>query len=209
MKRSERYLRRLPDAYAKTPTSNNAKLLGVCAEALQQAADDLKWVDDSTDLNLATGTTLDLYGAMVGQPRGALDDTQYRYLIRGRIAHGFVSGDYRGVVAALAHIFDAEREDIQLQDAAPATVRVAKLPFAVLQHAGFTTAAALAIIQRLLPAGVAVQAENFEGTFCFAAAEDDYDAAAGFSDNGDPLQQTMGGYFGLVVGDDESTPLPL
>ena len=61
------------------------------------------------------------------------------------------------------------------------------------------------MIEKLLPVGVKVFADEFEGTFEFAGTHTEYDEASGFADNG----QTLGGWFGLLFGEDDEMPLPL
>lgn len=213
------YAARLPDVYAKGADSNNARLLRIPEGLLADAYADLlgnpgagQWgVDDMTDLDRAFGRTLDLYGGMVGQPRGALNDSMYRYLIRNRVARNFVVGDYESVLDGIVAMFEATKKEIVLDDdpAKPGVVHLTRLPFAILSAAGFTASQALEMIEPLLPVGVRVEAENFEGTFAFAAGENELDHAAGFSDHPEPGRQTMGGYLGFAIGEDESTPLPI
>lgn len=215
------YAARLPDVYAKDDASNNSKLLKIPQALFADAYVDLlgdpdalppvPGVDDMTDLDRAFGKTLDYYGEMVGQPRGALDDSMYRYLIRNRIARNFVVGDYESVLTGIVNMFEASKKEIVLDDNPdkPGVVHVTRLPFAILSSAGFTAYQALEMIEQLVPVGVRVEADNFEGTFEFAATESEIDHDAGFSDHPDPEQQTMGGYLGFAIGEDESTPLPI
>lgn len=215
------YAARLPDIYPKDDESNNSKILRVPYDLLDQGYKDLLgdhestppvWgVDDMTDLDRAFCKTLDYYGEMVGQPRGALDDTRYRYLIRNRIARNFIAGDYESVLTGIVNMFDATKQEIVLDDdpGQPGVVYVTRLPFSILSQAGFTASQALELIEKLIPVGVRVEAENFEGTFEFSAVEDEVDHSTGFSDDPDTAQQTMGGYLGFAIGEDESTPLPI
>ena len=199
---------RLPDAYAKTAGGNNQKLLSLWEGALCEARSDLAAVDEAAALEKAAGQTLDEFGKMAGVRRGALDDTQYRYLIGSRMVRNFVRGDYESVVSALAAVFAVEKSEVALgdDDAQSGVACVRHLPFAVLQHAGFTTAQATGIIEQLLPVGVRLSGGQFEGTFQFAQGDEmQQDEEAGFGNE----EQTVGGYFGQVAGDENAAPLPL
>ena len=59
------------------------------------------------------------------------------------------------------------------------------------------------MIESLLPICVTLSADNFEGTFEFSDAADEYDKLAGFGD----ADQTIGGYLGLYLGDDDKIPV--
>ena len=67
--------RNLPDAYRKDAESNNAKLLAIEKGETDTMRAELEAVDDSLDINRATGSTLDLYGAIIGRAYyiGAID----------------------------------------------------------------------------------------------------------------------------------------
>ena len=80
---------------------------------------------------------------------------------------------------------------------------VQKFPLEVLVNAGFTSLQAVDFIKCVAPIGTKVNAENFQGTFEFADTAGAYDEAAGFAD----IEQTMGGYFGLLLGEDTDSPV--
>ena len=204
---------RLPDAYAKAPESANARLLGLGAAALGDAAADLAAVDGAGDLDTAFGRTLDYYGEIVAQPRGGLTDTQYRYMIRNKVARIFASGDYGSVMRDVMNIFNVQAGEVLLRDdeTESGVVTVEKLPFSVITGAGITARQAVALLELLLPVGVRLGVANLEGTFAFAPAGNagDYDEQAGFSNAADPAAQTVGGYLGFAIGEGEETPLPI
>jgi len=198
---------KLPDSYAKDINSNNYKLLNINEQAIADVKTDAQAIFDALDVLKATGRTLELYGEMVGQKRGALNDVQYRYMILTRIGINVAQGNYSTVINNAVQIFDCETSDIILKDGAKAcTVEIEKFPLEVLINAGFSSTQAIAMLESLLPIGVTIDNGNFDGTFEFAETADEYDELAGFAD----VEQTMGGYFGLLVGDDENSPvLPL
>lgn len=195
---------RLPDCYRKGPESTNYKLLEINSGAVSELKTDIRAVVDALDLNLAGGRTLDLYGDMLEQRRGVLDDEQYRYMLLSRIGRNIVQGDYASIMAALVLMFNGRQGDITLDDMdlyeeeRPCVVKLTKFPVSVLINAGFTSSQAVRMIEMLLPICVTLAADNFEGTFEFAELEDEYNESAGFADPG----QTFGGYFGLLLGED-------
>ncbi len=211
MPTTNRYAARLPDTYAKADGSNNEKLLRLNAALLDGAFADVKSTGDMVNLDAAFGKTLDYYGEAAGQPRGGLTDTQYRYMIRNQIARNLVAGDYESVLAGIVNIFEAQPGDVYLVDTPgeSGVVLLERLPFATITAAGFTATQAVQFIELLLPVGVRLDAVNLEGTFEFAAAAGVYDEDKGFSDSADPAAQTMGGYLGFAIGEDDGTPLPV
>ena len=204
-----RLVERLPDCYRKDEDSNNHKLLELERLATEELRLDIKTVLDSLDLNQANGNTLDLYGDMLGQRRGLLNDEQYRYMILARIGRNVVQGDYNSVMSTLILMFGSQAGDITLDDLeivegeCPCVVRLTKFPVYVLINAGFSSRQAVAMIESLLPVCVTLSADNFEGTFEFADTADVYDEQAGFGNIG----QTIGGYLGLYLGDDDNIPV--
>lgn len=198
---------KLPDSYAKGKSSNNYKLLNINEQAIADAKVDAQAVVDMLDMQQATGRTLELYGEMVGQKRGALNDIQYRYMILTRIGINVVQGNYETVIDAVKNMFGCGAEQIVIRDSEkPCRVRLETFPLELLVSAGFSSKQAIAMIESILPIGVRVDDANFEGTFEFAETEGEYDEAAGFAD----VEQTIGGYFGLLQGEDENSPiLPL
>lgn len=200
-------VKRLPDSYAKSTSSNNHKLLNLNEQAVADAKADAEALFDVLDIQKATGRTLDLYGDMVGQKRGALDDTQYRYIILTRVGINTAQGNYDTVVKLLREIFKCEANEIILRDSdEPCKVKIEAFPLDVLVNAGFSSTQAVDIIESLLPIGVTVDATNFEGTFEFDNSDTVEDTEAGFGNEA----QTVGGYLGLLLGDDKNSPiLPL
>lgn len=198
---------KLPDSYAKGTDSNNYKLLNLNEQAIADVKADAQALLDALDIYTATGRTLELFGEMVGQMRGALNDLQYRYMIFTRIGMNVAQGNYDTVIENAKQIFECEANEIILRDGtAPCVVEIEKFPLDVLISAGFTSKQAIAMLELLLPIGVTINDANFDGTFEFSDTADEYDELAGFGD----IEQTIGGYLGLLLGDDENSPvLPL
>ena len=199
-------VKRLPDSYAKSERSNNHKLLNLNEQAVADAKSDLWAIYDARDIENAIGRTLDRIGEMVGQKRGAMTDAQYRYVIRTKVGMNTGQATYESAMETLTRIFNCTPRDIVIVDGAEScSLEVQKFPLEVLVNAGFTSLQAVDFIKRVAPIGVMVKTVNFQGTFEFADTADVYDETAGFADT----KQTIGGYFGLLLGDDENrTVLP-
>lgn len=200
-------VKKLPDAYLKTLDSNNHKLLNLNEQAIADIKADAQALLDVLDLWQATGYTLDLYGETVGQKRGGLTDDQYRYMILTRIAINTVQGNYESVTDIIPRLFNCKPTDIIIKDSErPCRVEIQKFPLDLLVNTGFTSLQAIELIEQLLPICVTVDDVNFNGTFEFGETANEYDELKGFGNE----EQTIGGYFGLLLGDDENRPvLPL
>lgn len=204
-----RPIERLPDCYRKDSQSNNYRLLELNRQPVQELRQDIQAVMDALDLNAAGGRTLDLYGDMLQQRRGLLNDEQYRYMLLSKIGRNTVQGDYKSIMDTLVLMFGSQMGDITLDDLEleeeerPCVVKLTKFPVFVLVNAGFSSRQAVEMIESLLPICVTLSADNFEGTFEFADAADVYDELAGFGD----VEQTIGGYLGLYLGDDDNIPV--
>ena len=85
------HAKNLPDAYRKDKDSNNYKILEVERDAVSQLNAMLNQIYEITDLENATGKTLDLYGEKIGQDRGKATDEQYRVLIRAKAVRNLVN----------------------------------------------------------------------------------------------------------------------
>lgn len=200
---------RLPDCYRKDQDSKNYKLLELNSLAIEELKADIKAVKNVLDLNLAAGKSLDLYGDMLGQRRGLLNDEQYRYMLFARIGRNIVQGDYQSIMNTLVLMFGSQHGDITLDDLdlkeeeTPCVVKLSKFPISVLMNAGFSSRQAVTMIEMLLPVCVTLSADNFEGTFEFAELEQEYDESSGFAD----IEQILGGYLGLLLGDDDTIPI--
>jgi hypothetical protein len=192
---------KLPDCYKKDVNSNNYKLLEISSSGVSELMVDIRAVQDSKDIRKAYGATLDRFGAMIGQPRGQLNDTQYRYLLYMRIGKNLVAGDYTSVISVIRAMFGitSTEDEIVIEDAENGNVNLRSLPLSVLVSSGFSSTQAVRLIDQLLPAGVGINTDSFEGTLEFDDDGTTYDEDRGLAD----LMGGIGGYLGLVLGDDD------
>lgn len=205
----------LPDCYAKGTESNNYKILQIENIAVNGLEADIEAVERSLDIDQATGVTLDLYGEMVNQPRGAATDAQYRLLIKSKIMQNVSTGDYKSVVRAICGMFSCEPSEVLIVEGEnPCTVVIELLPLEVINSAGLTATQATAMIARLLPVGVNIESFLYEGTFelAFSYADMQVDGATkGLTDTYENMKNpdAIGGYLGITNGDENEVVLPI
>lgn len=185
----------LPDAYRKDPASNNAKILEIEKRTSDTLREAISAINASLDIEQAYGKTLDLYGEVVGQPRGAATDEQYRVLLKNKINRNRAGADHNSIVNALCATFGCNPEDVLLTEDKPCTVKLEGLPAGKINENGIDVGTAVQIVASLLPVGIYLEAISFAGTFEFGGTELVYDENTGFAD----LEQTIGGDFGLVA----------
>lgn len=192
---------KLPDAFNKEKDSNNNKILSLDSILQTEVHNDIVDAFESLDIYKAFGKTLDYYGEIVGQKRGALTDDQYRILILVKIARNAASTDFNSIIGILSMILECEKGDISLVNAdKPATVKIQRIPLKVLVAVGFTAMQAAEMLNTLLPVTVTLEGAVFEGTFEFGSVNYEYDENKGFGN----IEQTIGGYLGLMIEDGNS-----
>lgn len=198
----------LPDAYKKDVTSNNFKILEIERYECQDLRETLNEIMQALDIENASGKTLDLYGQSVGQARGKATDAQYIIMIKARAYRNLSNGTYKSIIDNLAFAFSCSPSQVLIvEDEIPCSVTLVSLPLDAIIKAGLTTGQTTQIIKSLLPVGVTLSSYTYEGTFEFAASENESDTSKGFSNSENDM--TIGGYFGIIQGDDENVILPI
>lgn len=191
----DNHVKNLPDAYKKTPDSNNAKLLEIEKGINDLLRSEIEAIYDSLDIDLAAGTTLDLYGEMLGQDRGAATDEQYRALLKSRIIRNLSGADHNSIVNAICITFGCEPSDVLLTEQdGKCAVSLDGIPFEAINRINIDANTAVQIVKMLIPAGVSFTSLNFSGTFEFGGTNMEHDESKGFAD----VEQTMGGTLGFV-----------
>lgn len=201
----DEHVKNLPDCFKKSTDSNNFKILEIERRTVNEFRSTLKEIDDSLDLNLAKGATLDLYGDVVGQERGRATDEQYRMMIRAKILRNLSNGSFTSVLECLSKTLNCDKSDISVKEGADPCVAEINLSLKVINAAGFTANQATALIKALLPIGISLENSLYEGTFEFGELETDYDEEKGFSDDAG----TIGGYLGMTAGENQDIILPI
>ena len=195
----------LPDAYKKSPDSNNHKILEIEKRTMDYLRQSINEVYESLDLDKATGKTLDLYGEMVGLARGKATDSQYRVLLKGRIVRNLANGDYNSIITALSATFGCDPHQLKLIEFEDSCkVQLGDVPFSVFNKYSIDLNTAMNIVKALIPVGVFLESATFSGTLEFGGTEMAYDESAGFGS----IDQTIGGTLGFAF--DGNTPaLPI
>ena len=218
-------VKNLPDAYKKTPDSNNFKILEiervVCEDlraCLRQIFNFYAETEDQEgilNINNATGKTLDLYGERVGQARGLASDEKYILMIKAKIMRNISNGSYPSILTALCNTFSCDPSQIFFTDGEePFTVNMAALPLEVINNAGLSSSQTVAIIKSLLPVGISLSSFLFDGTFELATSYDDMTIdgeTKGLTDTYENMKNmdAIGGYLGVAAGDEADTLLPI
>lgn len=216
-------VKKLPDAYYKGNDGNNYKLLHLNELVACEFQADMQSVLDTLDIEQVYGKTLDLYGDFVGQKRGTLTDDEYRIYIKNKMAQNICQGDINSILNLLSQIFDCSIDDISIEEVGGNKVDIKNLPLPNLIGGTLTEAQMIEMLERILPATVKIRLANIYGTFEFGNINNnnyqnlesidyqglqelsyqqfednflgEYDKKKGFGN----IEQTIGGYFGLLI----------
>ena len=93
-KLTQELLQHLPYRDSKEPDSNNYKIYRLLAEVIGTIQEHQQQIQDTRNIDNATGKTLELIGSNYNQPRGVdQDDDEYRLYIKTKIAADMSQGD--------------------------------------------------------------------------------------------------------------------
>lgn len=205
--------RRLTDTYTKKEDSNIGKVLLLLSEQIDDLNESFFAIENYRDLNQATGSTLDLIGKAIGQPRGKATDEVYRILLRARIARNASDGTTDKIINALALALNTDPSDIRISELTdggvyePATVGLVNLPIEALLGAGMTATQFGILLQRVVAAGVRVASVDLTGSFQLSenAASSSIDNDKGLAN----LDQTTGGTLSGSFSPEDEVELPI
>lgn len=205
--------RRLTDTYTKNENSNIGKVLLLLSEQIDDLNESFVAIENYRDLNQATGSTLDLIGKAIGQPRGKATDEVYRILLRARIARNASDGTTDKIINALALALNTDPSDIRISELTdggvyePATVGLVNLPIEALLGAGMTATQFGILLQRVVAAGVRVASVDLTGSFQLSESVDSsvIDNDKGLAN----LEQTTGGTLSGSFSPEDEVELPI
>ena len=157
------------DNYDKGSESNLSKLTRV----LQNPLDALPFdkIRLWRGVNSAQGTTLDLIGSNVDQPRGAVNDTVYRSLIRSKVLRNNSNGTVNELIDLMAFVLQVDKSQINIVEGhelvpeISAFVRLENIPATALEPIGLTTSQVQHILNEAAMAGVRVEVEFIFNTW--------------------------------------------
>lgn len=203
----ENQINNLPDCYNKKGTSNNYKLLKLSEFNTDAIRHSLKQIEAVLNINNAKGSTLDLYGDVVGQSRGLATDEQYILLIKTRIMRNLANGSYKSIVDSLCAILNCDNSQVLIEELnEPCKIKISNLPLKTILDANLTTTQITEIIKTLMPVGVVFESSVYDGTFTFSNSENEYNEAEGFCD---VEGGTIGGHLGVLSSDTNTVVLPI
>lgn len=193
----------LPDVLAKDKNSNNYKLLNVI-KLMRDRMDKIhEDIANSLDINKCTGATLDAWGKRYQVSRGTSTDEQYLLRIKAKMRQNCCDGTHDSIVSTLAFMLSCDKSKIKIKSGeASNTVDIVEIPLDVIIKTEFSTDQLTEIINRLLVAGVKLNAINYSGTFELGETwgeTDDYSLAKE-NDKGlsDSMNGERGGYLGMT-----------
>lgn len=201
-----RYVDNLPDVYRKDEASNNFKILNIAKVEMDGIKDDISDVFDILDIETATGKTLDLYGDSINQARGYATDSQYRVMIKSKIARNLMNGDLNSIIDSCCLMLGCKPSEVKITETDDCGIKIESLPYDIVNYVGLSASQVVKLISKLVPTGVTVTSIELVGTFEFSSSDTDYDEDKGFSDS--ETNPTIGGTLGYVFSDDDSQPLP-
>lgn len=202
------YISNLPDTYSKDKTSNNYKILDIIQWNTTKLKETIEDVSLCLDIEQANGKTLDLYGEAVGQPRGLANDNKYRIMIKSRVLRNIMNGDLNSIIEAISMIFGCEKSEVIITETdEPATIKIERIPFDVINHVGLSVEQTLQLMTALIPVGIKIESIELQGTFEFGNTDNEYDVNKGFADK--EVDATIGGYLGYLGSEEKEPLLPI
>ncbi|TVX91771.1 DUF2612 domain-containing protein [Paenibacillus agilis] len=202
----------LPDVITKKGSQFGA-LVEVWLKQMNDLAETLRVMSEWKAIDKAEGSTLDDIGGNVGQPRGQATDEVYRMLLRSKLARMNASGSLDSVIQVLALALQAEPNEFRLTEQhsdpvqpEPAALHVSSVPYEKLNSAGLSPAQFVALVERLVAAGVRVSRVELTGTFALASIADRLEVSEdGFADEAMRHGGTLGDLY--VPGNDYELPI--
>jgi len=88
---------KLTDLFTKNEKSNIGKIIRIVSDELTAVQTALETTEEWRDIDKAEGTTLDLIGENIGQPRSKTNDEEFRLLIKTKIFSNLSIGDIDSV----------------------------------------------------------------------------------------------------------------
>lgn len=205
------WLSKLTDVFRKSKDSNIGKLFALVDEEINQLKSTLTKTEEWRDLYKAEGTTLDLMGENLNQPRGQTSDEIYRVLIRGKSALNLADGTMNKVIEVLSLTLDCHPSEIEIKtlretgDNEPAALMITKAPLEALNRVGMSPHQFAQLAQKTAAGGVRIALVNFQGTFRFAVNPNELEEGSdGFSSDG-----IDGGTLGGVYTPQKEDALPI
>lgn len=108
-------LNELPISLAYEEDTNNAKLLSLYADGMQDTLTLLQKINDWRDLDNAEGAALDMIGDDRGVYRNGADDDFYRFEIKTKQLQRVTDGTYNSLIKLVCDALDAKYSDVNVR----------------------------------------------------------------------------------------------
>jgi hypothetical protein len=207
----QEWLGKLTDVFKKSKDSNTGKIFTLVDEEINQLKNALIKTEEWRDLYKAEGTTLDLIGENLNQPRGQTSDEIYRVLIRGKSALNLADGTMNKVIEVLSLTLDCHPTEIEIKtlketgDNEPAALMITKAPLEALNRVGMSPQQFAQLAQKTVAGGIRVALVNLQGSFRLSIDPNQPEQGPdGFSSDG-----TDGGTLGGVYTPQKEDALPI
>lgn len=213
MKYQDKAIARFTDAYSKSKSSANYKLLATVMPEFDELLVAIRDVCKSIDMDFAFGQTLTNIAKNVNQERGNVNDDVLRVLMKAKIAGDMSDGTVDTLLSVVSFIFGGDEAADQAQvfemfndpiNPEPAAVRIIA-PIDTILSVDITVNQFIQLMLRVKAGGVGIYADLL-GTFEFGTEEQygpEYET--GFADD----EQTVGGTLSALFEPEDSTPLPI
>ncbi|MCZ2118645.1 hypothetical protein [Levilactobacillus brevis] len=110
----EDLLNELPVSLAYEEDSNNAKLLSLYSDGMEDTLVTLQKMDEWHSIDIAEGEALDVIGNDCGVPRNGYDDEFYRFLIKSKQLQRQTDGTYSSLIKLIAESLGAKYSEINV-----------------------------------------------------------------------------------------------
>lgn len=126
----EDLLNELPVSLAYEEDSNNAKLLSLYSDGMEDTLVTLQKMDEWHSIDIAEGEALDMIGNDRGVPRNGYDDEFYRFLIKSKQLQRQTDGTYNSLIKLIAESLGAKYSEINVGPVSnePNAIQVTNVP---------------------------------------------------------------------------------
>lgn len=126
----EDLLNELPVSLAYEEGSNNAKLLSLYSDGMEDTLVTLQKMDEWHSIDIAEDEALDMIGNDRGVPRNGYDDEFYRFLIKSKQLQRQIDGTYSSLIKLIAESLGAKYSEINVDpvDDEPNAIQVTNVP---------------------------------------------------------------------------------
>lgn len=126
----EDLLNELPVSLAYEEDSNNAKLLSLYSDGMEDTLVTLQKMDEWHSIDIAEGEALDVIGNDRGVPWNGYDDEFYRFLIKSKQLQRQTDGTYSSLIKLIAESLGAKYSEINVGPVnnEPNAIQVTNIP---------------------------------------------------------------------------------